>query len=95
MRCQAVFLPGVFAACVAMLLADSVDALEMIMNTLAVTFLLEIDDIMYKVVLTDCVPWRRFHVARVCKRFFPNGGSSFGPETNSSTLFLTQSFLPL
>mmetsp|Transcript_45572 Transcript_45572/g.83444 ORF Transcript_45572/g.83444 Transcript_45572/m.83444 type:complete len:448 (-) Transcript_45572:193-1536(-) len=50
---QAIFLPGVFSASVAMLLADSRDALEIVMNTLAVTFLLEIDDMMYVAVLNE------------------------------------------
>eukprot|EP00971_Amphidinium_carterae_P162667 3225184-Amphidinium_carterae.1 len=50
---QSIFLPGVFAASVAMLLADSRDALEIVMNTLAVTFLLEVDDMMYVAVLNE------------------------------------------
>eukprot|EP00403_Amphidinium_massartii_P024987 CAMPEP_0178392410 /NCGR_PEP_ID=MMETSP0689_2-20121128/11665_1 /TAXON_ID=160604 /ORGANISM="Amphidinium massartii, Strain CS-259" /LENGTH=437 /DNA_ID=CAMNT_0020012985 /DNA_START=59 /DNA_END=1369 /DNA_ORIENTATION=+ len=51
--CQAVFLPSIFAACVSMLLADSHDALTMVMNTLAVTFLLEVDDMLYDAVLDE------------------------------------------
>jgi len=50
---QAIFLPGVFSASVALLLSDSRDALEIVMNTLAVTFLLEVDDMMYVAVLND------------------------------------------
>eukprot|EP00971_Amphidinium_carterae_P245314 4871613-Amphidinium_carterae.1 len=51
--CQAMFLPSIFAACVAVLIANSHDALSIVMNTLAVTFLLEVDDMLYDAVLTE------------------------------------------
>jgi len=50
---QACFLPGVFLVSISFFIADSADALEIIMNTLAVTFLLDVDNMMYSCCLSS------------------------------------------
>jgi hypothetical protein len=50
---QCVYLPAVVGVSAATMLADSEDASDIVINALAVTFILEIDDMMYENLLSD------------------------------------------
>uniref|UniRef100_A0A7S2QFL1 Uncharacterized protein n=1 Tax=Zooxanthella nutricula TaxID=1333877 RepID=A0A7S2QFL1_9DINO len=50
---QSIFLPGMFCIQATMLLAMSTDTMSILLNTLAVTFLLEMDDAFYEGFLTS------------------------------------------